>query len=84
MIKININEKEFDMEGTVEETISEAAFAIASICIAGISEETNATEQEQAEAVVFSACKAVKRWLNELTDKDIDLEKIGRCLQTIK
>ena len=84
MIKVDLDNMGFEMEGTVKETISEAAFAIASICIAGISEETNATEQEQAEAVVFSACKAVKGWLNELTDKDIDLKKIGRCLQTIK
>ena len=84
MININIKGREFDMEGTVEETISEAAFAIAYICTAGIDKESDATEQEQAEAVVYSTCVGVKDWLNKLTDKDIDLEKIGRCLQTIK
>lgn len=75
MIKIDMNNMELEIEGTRNEVVSETSLALALIC-----REESAGEEFDillAEAIVYAAVIATKKWLKEIAGKDIDLERIG-------
>lgn len=75
MIKVDMDNMKFEMEGTRNEVVTETSFALASICYA----ESDGEEFDMllAEAIVYAAVIATKKFLKEIAGKDIDLERIG-------
>lgn len=80
MIKIDMNNKDVVIDGDVGTVISEMAFAMSAICVAGVVEGNDGYKQDQAEAAVYAMLKGTEGWLKDIYDKDIDLERIGKEL----